>query len=310
MDLFLDPQLLRLTVTIAAPFIIAAVGELITERGGVLNVAIEGQMAVGAAVGFLVTFSSHSYLLGLAAAMGAAGLMSLALAIYGVTLRGEQITAGLGLFVFGLGFASLLYRATIGIQLTSPRVDVLPPLPLPGLSALPVLGTILFSQDALVYFAFALAVVVQLGILWTPLGLRLRACGENPRAADTLGVNVALMRYGATLLGGLLIGLAGAYLPLVITGGYSEGMVGGRGWIALMLVILGRWLPFGAVGGALLFAYIEALQFKVALVAKALPPQFFQMLPYLVAIVVLVRVYRGARAPAALARPYDRELRG
>src|SRR5438067_1968262 len=114
---------------------------------------------------------------------------------------------------------------------------------------------------------FIIAVVVQLGILWTPLGLRLRACGENPRAADTLGVNVALMRYGATLLGGLLIGLAGAYLPLVITGGYSEGMVGGRGWIALMLVILGRWLPFGAVGGALLFAYIEALQFKVALVA-------------------------------------------
>src|SRR5437763_7597518 len=267
-------------------------------------------MAVAAAVGFLVTFSSHSYLLGLADAMGAAGLMTLALAIYGVTLRGEQITAGLGLFVFGLGFASLLYRATIGIQLTSPRVDVLPPLPLPGLSALPVLGTILFSQDALVYFAFALAVVVQLGILWTPLGLRLRACGEHPRAADTLGVNVALMRYGATLLGGLLIGLAGAYLPLVITGGYSEGMVGGRGWIALMLVILGRWLPFGAVGGALLFAYIEALQFKVALVARALPPQFFQMLPYLVAIVVLVRVYRGARAPAALARPYDRELRG
>jgi general nucleoside transport system permease protein len=310
MDLFLDPQLLRLTVTIAAPFIIAAVGELITERGGVLNVAIEGQMAVGAAVGFLVTFYSHSYLLGLAAAMGAAGLMSLALAIYGVTLRGEQITAGLGLFVFGLGFASLLYRATIGIQLTSPRVDVLPALPLPGLSALPVLGTILFSQDALVYFAFVLAVVVQLGILGTPLGLRLRACGENPRAADTLGVNVALMRYGATLLGGLLIGLAGAYLPLVITGGYSEGMVGGRGWIALMLVILGRWLPFGAVGGALLFAYIEALQFKVALVARALPPQFFQTLPYLVAIVVLVRVYRGAQAPAALARPYDRELRG
>jgi simple sugar transport system permease protein len=204
----------------------------------------------------------------------------------------------------------LLYRAVVGVQFAAPRVDVLPPAPISVLADLPVAGTVLFSQDVLVYVAFLLVPVLQVLLFGTPLGLRWRACGENPRAADTVGVNVVALRYAATLLGGLLIGLAGAYLPLTITGGYSDGMVGGRGWIALMLVILGRWLPFGAVGGALLFAYIEALQFKVALVAKALPPQFFQMLPYLVAIVVLVRVYRGARAPAALARPYDRELRG
>ena len=309
-ELFLDPQLLRLTIAIAAPFIVAALGELLMERAGILNVGIEGVMAVGAAVGFLGTWSSGgSYLVGLLAAMLAGAALCLVLAYYGISLRGQQITVGLGLLVFGLGLASLLYRAVVGVQFAAPRINVLPPAPIPGLAALPVLGTVLFSQDVLVYVAFALVPVLQAVLFGTPLGLRWRACGENPRAADTLGVNVAALRYAATLVGGLLIGLAGAYLPLTITGGYSDGMVGGRGWIALMLVILGRWLPWLVILGALLFAYVEALQFRVALVTRAVPPQLLLALPYLLAIVVLVRVYRGAQAPAALAVPYHREAR-
>ncbi len=310
-DLFIDPQLLRLTVTIAAPFLLAALGELIMERAGVLNVGIEGMMAVGAAVGFLVTWASGgSYLLGLGAAMLIGALLCLLLGYYGISLRGQQITVGLALLVFGQGLASLLYRAAVGVQFAAPRVEVLPSLPLPGLAALPVLGEVLFTQNALVYLAFLLVPVVHLVLFATPLGLRWRACGDNPRAADALGVNVVALRYAATVVGGLLIGLAGAYLPLVLTGGYSDGMIGGRGWIALMLVILGRWLPWLVVGGALLFAYVEALQFRVALVTKAVPPQLLLTLPYLLAIIVLIWIYRGARAPAALALPYDREARG
>ena len=309
-ELFLDPQLLRLTVAVAAPFIVAALGELLMERAGILNVGIEGVMAVGAAVGFLGTWATGgSYLVGLLAAMLAGAALCLVLAYYGITLRGQQITVGLGLLVFGLGLASLLYRAVVGVQLAAPRVDVLPPAPIPGLADLPVVGTVLFSQDVLVYVAFLLVPVLQVLLFSTPLGLRWRACGENPRAADTVGVNVVALRYAATLLGGLLIGLAGAYLPLTITGGYSDNMVGGRGWIALMLVILGRWLPWLVILGALLFAYVEALQFRVALVTRAVPPQLLLALPYLLAIGVLVRVYRGAQAPAALALPYDREAR-
>jgi ABC-type uncharacterized transport system permease subunit len=310
-ELFADPQLLHLTVAIAAPFILAALGELLMERAGVLNVGIEGMMAVGAAAGFLATWSSGgSYWLGLLAAMFAGAALCLALGYYGISLRGQQLTVGLGLLVFGLGFASLLYRAVVGVQFAAPRVDVLPPVAVPGLANLPVLGEVLFRQDALVYLAFLLIPVVHGFLFGTPLGLRLRACGDNPRAADTLGVNVAALRYAATVVGGLLIGLGGAYLPLAITGGYTDGMVGGRGWIALMLVILGRWLPWAVLAGALLFAYVEALQFRLAVTTKVLPSQLLLALPYLTAIIVLIRVYRGAQAPAALALPYDREARG
>ncbi|MGI9148831.1 MAG: ABC transporter permease, partial [Chloroflexota bacterium] len=254
-ELFVDPQLLRLTVAIAAPFIVAALGELLMERAGILNVGIEGIMALGAAVGFLGTWASGgSYVMGVLAAMLAGALPCLILAYYGITLRGQQITVGLGLLVFGLGLASLLYRGVVGVQFAAPRIDVLPPLPIAVLSQLPVIGAVLFSQNVLVYLAFALVPAVQALLFATPLGLRWRACGENPRAADTVGIPVGRLRYAATLSGGLLIGLAGAYLPLTITGGYSEGMVGGRGWIALMLVIVSRWVPWAVIVGALVFA--------------------------------------------------------
>ncbi|GAC1316942.1 MAG: ABC transporter permease [Chloroflexota bacterium] len=309
-DLFVDPQLLRLTVAIAAPFVVAALGELLMERAGILNVGIEGGMALGAAVGFLGAWAAGgNHLVGVMAAMLAGACQCLVLGYYSISLRGQQITVGLGLLVLGLGLASLLYRAFIGVQFAAPHVDVLAPLPIPLLTQVPVVGTVLFSQNVLVYVAFALALVVQAMLFATPLGLRWRACGENPRAADTAGINVARLRYAATLCGGLLIGLAGAYLPLTITGGYSEGMVGGRGWIALMLVIVSRWVPWAVIVGALVFAYVEALQFRLALVTRAIPQQLLLALPYLVAILVLVRVYRGARAPAALGQAYNREAR-
>jgi simple sugar transport system permease protein len=189
-------------------------------------------------------------------------------------------------------------------------VATLGPLPLPGLADLPILGPVLFRQNALVYVALLLVPAVALFLYRTPLGLRLRATGENPRAVDALGISVAGLRYGAAVAGGLLIGLGGAYLPLTLTGTFSDNMTAGRGWLALMLVIFGRWQPGLVLLGAFLFAYVESFQFKAAMATRAVPPQFLLMLPYVFAVVVLIRIYSGARAPRALAAPYDREARG
>ncbi len=309
MTLLLDVEVFRLMLIMAAPLVIAALGELLIERSGVLNVGIEGMMAVAAVVAFLTAVRTGAVTAGLGAGMAAGALQAGVLVYYAATLRASQLTVGLSLFVLGTGLASLVYRAVIGVTMSTPTVETLRAVPLPGLAGLPVLGPILFTQNLLVYLAVLLVPAVSLLLFRTTVGLRLRACGENPRALDTVGVSVGALRWGAAAGGGLLIGLAGAYLPLAVTGTYSDGIVGGRGWIALMIVIFGRWSPGWALVGAVLFAYTEALQFKLALVTKAVPPQFLQMLPYLVAIVVLVRVYRGAEPPRALGLPYERESR-
>ena len=309
MTLLLDVEVFRLMLIMAAPLVIAALGELLIERSGVLNVGIEGMMAVAAVVAFLTAVRTGAVTAGLGAGMAAGALQAGVLVYYAATLRASQLTVGLSLFVLGTGLASLVYRAVIGVTMSTPTVETLRAVPLPGLAGLPVLGPILFAQNLLVYLAVLLVPAVSLLLFRTTVGLRLRACGENPRALDTVGVSVGALRWGAAAGGGLLIGLAGAYLPLAVTGTYSDGIVGGRGWIALMIVIFGRWSPGWALVGAVLFAYTEALQFKLALVTKAVPPQFLQMLPYLVAIVVLVRVYRGAEPPRALGVPYERESR-
>ena len=305
-----DLQLWQQMLVYAAPLVIAALCELIIERSGILNVGIEGMMLVSAVVCFVVAFRSGSALAGVGAGMAASGILALLLAYYGITLRGSQITVGLGLYVLGIGFSSLLYRVVFGVRLSPPRVATLPPLRWPGLSDLPVLGPILFHQNILVYVALLLVPAVHLFLFKTPLGLRIRATGENPRAVDALGINVFALRYGATVAGGCLIGLGGAYLPLVLTGTFTDNMVAGRGWIALMLVIFGRWVPHVVLLGAFLFAYVESFQFKLAMGSKLVPPQFLLMLPYIFAMAVLIRIYRGARAPKALTVPYDREARG
>jgi general nucleoside transport system permease protein len=305
-----DAQLWQQTVVYAAPLVLAAMGEVLIERSGILNIGIEGMMLVGAAVGFIVAVRAESLAAGIAAAMAAGGAMALVLAYYAVDLRGSQVTVGLGLFVLGIGLSSLLYRVVFGVRLTPPRVATLPAIAIPGLSDVPVVGPILFGQNAMVYAALLLVPAVHLFLFKTPLGLRLRAAGENPRAVDTLGIDVFALRRAATVAGGLLIGAAGAYLPIALTGTFNDNMTAGRGWLALMLVIFGRWRPGWALLGALLFACVESLQFKLALGTRLVPPQFLLMLPYLFAMVVLVWIYRGAQAPAALALPYDREARG
>ena len=310
MALLLDPQLWRLTVATAAPLLLAALGELVAERAGVLNVSIEGLMALGASVGFLAAFLGHDPWAGVIAAVVAGALVVQVLAYAAIRLRIDQLSTGLALFVLCIGLASLCYRLAIGFRLVLPRVATLTPWPVPHLGSLPAAAKIILTQNALVYFALLLVPVAWAILFHTPRGLRIRSVGENPRAADAVGINVFALRWTCLTVAGSLAGLAGAYYPLAVTGAYHDGIIGGRGWIALMLVILGRWSPWRTLAGAMLFAFVEVLQFKVALFVKNVPPQFLLMAPYVLAIVVLAVAYRGARGPAALMRPYDREERG
>lgn len=294
-------DILRLTLVVATPTLFAALGELVIERSGVLNVAIEGMMALGAALGFLGAYLSGQNLVGILTAMAGAALIGLILGYACITLRAPQLTVGLALFVLAVGMASLAYRLVVGLQFVPPQIATYGGAGAEGgLAGLP----------GPTYALLALAALVHLFLYHTPAGLRVRASGENPRAAEGQGVPVFTVRYACLLAGSALIGAGGALLPMMLTGTYTDMMVGGRGWIALMLVILGRWTPLGVVAGGLLFGYVEALQYSLLLRVKAIPSQFLLMVPYLFVILVAVRAYRGAEAPQALMRPYDRETRG
>jgi len=309
LDLFVDASVLRLAVTFSAPLLLAAIGELIIERGGILNVAIEGMMLVGASTGFIVALFSESLLLGAVAAMLAAALLGAVHGYFSVYRKANQIIVGLGLLILGTGLSSLLYRIFIGVRTLAPQITILGSTRMPVLSDIPLLGEVLFRQPVPVYLTCVLVPFVAYILYRTPLGLRLRACGENPRAIDSLGISVTRIRFFATVAGSAVIGLGGFFLPAVLTGSFADGMVGGRGWLALMLVIFGRWMPGLILTGSLFFAYIESVQFRMAMSSRLIPSQFLLMLPYVAAIIVIVWAYRRAEAPQSLLKPYDREQR-
>lgn len=293
----IDLAVLGQTLVVATPMLLAAQGEVLIERAGVLNVAIEGMMAVGASAGFLAAHASGSNLVGILVAMLAAGIFGWVLAYGAISMRAAQLTLGLALFVFALGASSLMYRLVVGLQFVPPQIETFS-------------GSFWLGLPGPVFAVLLVVLLTHLFLFHTRLGMKVRACGENPRAADLQGVNVFGIRYAMTIAGSMLIGAAGALLPMMLTGTYSDGIVAGRGWIALMLVILGRWLPSGALVGGLIFGYVEALQYSLALTVKSIPSQLLLALPYLFVLVVAVGAYRGAVAPRALMRPYDRESRG
>jgi general nucleoside transport system permease protein len=305
---FLQSGLLQLAVNYSAPLLIAAMGELLLERSGMLDVALEGKMALGASVGFLVYYFTGQILLGIVASMIAVAIFGLAFGYVAVYLRGNQIITGMGFLILTTGLASLLYRLSIGIVMVAPQVNVLKEIKLPLLSQIPFFGQVFFTQPSLTYFAYLLVPLMTFVLYKTPLGLRIRACGESPRALDTLGVNVFRIRIWASVVSGGLIGLAGAYLPLVLTATYGDGMIGGRGWLVLQLVIFGRYLSPLVLLGSLFFGYLESLKFSLVLNMPSIPPQFFLMLPYLSAMIVLI-FSKNADRPEGLLKPYHREKR-
>jgi simple sugar transport system permease protein len=288
----------------ATPLIYAALGELITERAGVLNLGVEGMMLVGAMSGFAVGVSSGSLLLAFLAAAGAGVLIALLFAVLTLSLQTNQIATGMALTLFGIGLSAFAGRGFVGLPIA--RV---PAVHIPLLTNLPVLGPLLFHYDPLVYLAVALCALIAWLLKRTRAGLRLRAVGEAPAVAHALGEPVTRIRYLAVLFGGAMSGIAGAYLSTALTPMWVEGMSAGRGWIALALVVFGTWKPWRVLGGAYLFGAVTVLQLYAQGLGVHIPSEFLSMLPYVATIVVLVVICRDPKTillnqPASLGRSF------
>jgi simple sugar transport system permease protein len=297
-------------IRIATPLILATLGELFAERSGVLNLGIEGIMLFSAMTGFTAAYFSGDLWIGIAAAAATGAAMGLLMALMTVTLGVSQHVSGIGVTLLCSGFAFYFYRLIFGEPSQPPNIEPFKTLPIPGLRDIPVLGPILFSQFALSYVAFAAVAVAAFVLSRTPWGLNLRTVGENPRAADAAGVNVAAMRYQALLLSGALMGVAGAYLAMAQFNAFTFGVISGRGWVCIALVVFGQWRPWRSALGALLFALIDALQLRLqASGIISVPYQIFLMMPFVLTIVAMAAVSRNARAPAALLTPFRKEER-
>lgn len=305
---------LALVLVYMVPFVLAGQGTMLGGRTGVFNVAQEGMMLFGSAVCFLITFYSGSPLLGVLVAMLSGALFGLALAYFTTNLKMDQFVIGLSLFFVGFGLHTLIPKLALGISSTLPRIPTLEKIPIPLLSEIPYLGEIFFKQNWFVYFSILLSIVLWYFMYRTKAGLEMRSVGENPLAADSLGINVAFWRYAMTTLGGALIGMAGAYLPMEFAGTFTPNIVAGRGWIAIALTFFGGWAPHSILYGSLFFAGIDSLAFKVQVAGVEIagidiPYQFLMMLPYLATILVMIFTFRRSRVPAFLGQNYDREKR-
>ncbi|MBP9676294.1 MAG: ABC transporter permease [Anaerolineaceae bacterium] len=300
---------LKLTFLSMVPFALASQGTMLGGRTGVFNVAQEGIMLTGASVGFLVSYLSGNVLIGMLAAMGVGGLFGLLLAYFTTTLKMDQFVIGLALFFIGLGLSSLLPKLVIGVTMVPPLIPTLKDIPIPLLSQIPFIGPILFNQNLLVYFSVLASIILWYVIYRTNLGLRLRSVGENPKAADSLGIDVVRYRYVTSIIGGMFIGLAGAYLPMVYTGTFTDLMTKGRGWLAIALSFFGGWSPIPILFGSLFFAGIEVLSYRFQVGGSFIPYQFLLMLPYVATIIVMIFTFGKTRVPAFLGQNYDRERR-
>ncbi|MBS7699701.1 MULTISPECIES: ABC transporter permease [unclassified Chelatococcus] len=295
----------------ATPILFAALGQLLTERAGVLNLGIEGTMLVGAVCGFVMTFALGSTAMGLVGAAICGGLFSAAFAFCVVTLRLDQVVTGLAFSILGSGLSAFVGQAYVGKAL-----PMRGPADAPStIAGIPGLGVIIFNQDAMVFLAFAIAGLITFYLYKTRPGLILRTLGESPETLDSLGITVVGLRYAYIIAGGALIALGGAYLSVINTPTWVENMTAGRGWIALAIVIFASWRPGWVVFGALLFGLVDAYRFRAQASGQAfIDPHFLNMLPYLTTLIVLIVMSRPGlrarlRAPAALGIPYDREKR-
>lgn len=295
-------------IVTTVPYILAGLGMTISGRSGIFIVYNEGLMLAGASSTFLTVYlTGGDVVLGLLAGIVVGAFFGLIMAYFSITLRLNQFIVGLALFIMGTGFGNLMYKLVIGVVLVPPRIPLLQNVSLPLLSDIPIIGPIFFQQNALFYFSIALALVMYYFLFKTPWGLNFRSVGENPKVADSMGINVFLTRYVATILGSMLIALAGSYLPLALTGTYAESLVGGRGWITIALTLFGKWSPLLITLGSILFAGTEVLVYRLQVVGLALPYQFLLMVPFLVTLVILIQVYRKTEIPQALGKPYGRE---
>lgn len=304
---------LAAAIVAGTPLLFATLGEILTERSGNLNLGVEGMMLMGAVMGFMVGMMTGNAALALLAAMVAGACGALIFAFLTVTLRANQVVSGLTLTIFGTGFSNFIGQDMVG-QIAPESLRIFfKPYSIPLLGDIPVLGPILFRQDAFVYLGYISAILLGIYLYKTSKGLNLQAVGENPGAADAVGVNVTLYKYVHTLMGGALCGLGGAYLSLVYVPAWAEGITAGRGWIAVALVIFATWNPYKALFGAYLFGGLDIIGFRMHDFGINVSQYFIDMLPYLVTITVLVvvsmRKSKENAPPKALGNPYFREER-
>ncbi|MDQ7826661.1 MAG: ABC transporter permease [Candidatus Eremiobacteraeota bacterium] len=315
--------ILAAAVRAGTPILLATLGEIIAERAGMLNLGLEGMMLVGALSGF-ATYQRAAAICGipvacepsgkllivaLLAAMAAAALLALVHGLVTITCRANQVVSGLAVTIFGAGITGFAGDAFVGLPAKG-----FPVVPVPLLSKIPVLGPAFFQHNVLVYFSYLLVPLVWFFLFRTRWGLELRSAGESPRTADVMGINVTAVRFAALLVGGLFAGLAGASISLAYTPGWTEMMTGGRGWIAVAIVIFSGWNPLRAAAGAYLFGGISGIQMRIQAAGTHIPANVLMMFPYLFTILVLVIASSGplkrfSQAPKGLGLPYIREER-
>ena len=293
---------LEATVRIATPLGLAALGETVTERAGVINIGLEGAMLSGA-LGAALAAHAAGAALGLVGGLLAGLAVAAVFAAFTVSLRGDQIVVGTAITLFATGATGAIYRAAFGATGAALSLPTLRPVGVPGLSMLPLIGGALFRQSAATYLLYLAALLTWLLFARMQLGLSLRAAGEAPQAAIAAGLSLSRLRWGATLFGGAMGGLAGGSLVLAQAGTFAEGMTAGRGFVALAIVVLGRWQPLGVLGAALVFGAASALQFAFQAVGLNVPYQFFLMAPYVISLLALAGVVGKAKAPEALGIP-------
>ena len=297
-------QLIVLTLAAGTPLVYPALGELVAEKSGVLNLGVEGMMLAGAVTSFIVAATTHSAWLGVAAGMAAGAALSLIFGVLTLSLMANQVASGLALSLFGIGLS-----AFVGLDYVSVVIEPITPVDLPVLTNLPVVGKLLFGHNPLVYLSIVLLMAIQWFLYRTRAGLIVRAVGESPQSAHAIGFPVARIRYCAVMFGGACAGMGGAYMAVAYTPLWVEGMTAGRGWIALALVVFAAWKPWRILAGAYLFGGVTLAQFQAQGIGVDIPSQYLSMLPYLATIVVLAVISRDAaairlNAPASLGKPF------
>lgn len=293
----------------ATPIILTALGLVYMERSGVVNIGVEGTMLIGAFIASFASWKLNNVWLGLLIAGIVCSLVGLIFAFLVVTIKADQIVIGIAINILGLGVTTTLNRSLFGMNTSYSEIPSLEKISIPILSKIPILGEVLFNQIGLVYLAIILVPVSYYILQKTNLGLKIRAVGEHPRAADTSGINIFKIRYITIILGSFLAGLGGGFLSTGVLSFFSEDMVAGRGFMAIAAVIFGKYSPWGVLGAALLFGFGDALQIRIQASGSNIPHQFLMMLPYLLTIAALSGFVGKSNPPAASAEPYNKENR-
>lgn len=299
-------SLLAGTIRISTPILLPALGEIYTQRSGILNLGLEGIMIMGSLGGFVGAFFTGSLWFGVFSGMFTGMLFSLIMGFLSITVKANQVIAGTALTILGTSLASFLYRAIFGIRQLPPIIESFPSLNCFGLSKIPVIGPIFFSHNILVYITLALVFVTWFILERTGFGLKVKAVGEYPRAADSKGISVSRIRYICVAIGGMYAGLGGAFMSIGFLDTYMDHMIAGRGFIAVSVVIFARWNPKRALWAALLFGGTNVLQMRLQSMGVNIPNQFLLALPYLLTIIVLVAVSKKVSFPSAFTIPYSR----